>query len=826
MADRRKPKRARTSRESERSFRALVEHSSDIFMILTEDLTIRFLSPSVERHLGYRPAEILGRSSFDFIHPEDVAHVQALVAEVLNPSGSVGPAEVRVRHADGSWVSLEVVAKNLLGDPSVRGLIVNARDISERKATEEALRKSEAWLRAVATHAPVILVALDQEGRFTLAEGRGLEALGMKGEQLVGQTIFDLYGGQTSEIVGIFRRALRGEVLTSKVEFAGRVFEAHSSPLCDESGRTLGVIGISTDITERERAEREKEALLAVARDISGTVDLDEILDRVQRRTAELLPCERLATFMWDPETDMLRLVAQHGMPPEALERLPVRGFPVSAQRMQEVAEMGTLVINDVERGPIAAEILKQFGVASLLGTPIVVRGKPIGAFFATNVRGTDRFNPSQVKLFEGIAGQVAVAIGAAESYRKQREDAEVAGALARVGQEVISHLSSPTLLSRVCQLTTEVLGCDSSHTLLWIPEEQAYVVASGYGDPPEQWESLKVLKIPQRVIDELARDLGNQEVVQLSMLEESELPVLRMARLQGITVALYVALRRGDEMIGFQAAHYRGRTEPFTRQQERIAKGIAHLTSLALENARLLEELQNANRIKSDFVANMSHELRSPLNVVIGYQDLLLEGEFGELSTEQADTLRRANRSARELLDLVAATLDLSRLEAKRLQIDLEAVDPAQVVEQLVREIGPPPEKQGVQLKWEVPEGLPVFHTDLVKLRMVLKNLIDNAIKFTDRGLVLVRASVCDGAIEFSVDDTGLGIPPEDRDKIFDAFHQGNHSGNSRGGVGLGLYIVRRLVDALGGTIAVSSRLGTGSSFRVRVPAQLARPA
>jgi signal transduction histidine kinase len=187
---------------------------------------------------------------------------------------------------------------------------------------------------------------------------------------------------------------------------------------------------------------------------------------------------------------------------------------------------------------------------------------------------------------------------------------------------------------------------------------------------------------------------------------------------------------------------------------------------------------------------------------------------------------LRRANRSARELLDLVAATLDLSRLEAKRLQIDLEAVDPAQVVEQLVREIGPPPEKQGVQLKWEVPEGLPVFHTDLVKLRMVLKNLIDNAIKFTDRGLVLVRASVCDGAIEFSVDDTGLGIPPEDRDKIFDAFHQGNHSGNSRGGVGLGLYIVRRLVDALGGTIAVSSRLGTGSSFRVRVPAQLARPA
>jgi signal transduction histidine kinase len=297
--------------------------------------------------------------------------------------------------------------------------------------------------------------------------------------------------------------------------------------------------------------------------------------------------------------------------------------------------------------------------------------------------------------------------------------------------------------------------------------------------------------------------------------------PLKRLLAHYEVSAVLFVALRRGDEVIGIQTAGHRGRREPFSAAQLRLARELAHVASLALENARLVEELQHANRLKSEFVATMSHELRTPLNVVLGYNELLLDGAVGPLSPQQTDILQRGHRSAQQLLELITATLDLSRLEAGRVEIDLSRVRLATLATEIDTEVqfmrG---DKSSVAVHWNVAGNLPILLTDRAKLKLIMKNLLGNALKFTDSGHVTVTARATQGGVEIGVADTGSGIPSEALSTIFEPFRQVDGSSTRRhGGVGLGLYIVRRLVGMLGGTVRVESKEGRGSTFRVWLP-------
>ena len=286
------------------------------------------------------------------------------------------------------------------------------------------------------------------------------------------------------------------------------------------------------------------------------------------------------------------------------------------------------------------------------------------------------------------------------------------------------------------------------------------------------------------------------------------------------MTAILYLALRRGKELIGFQTAAYPGRTG-FSATQQRIARGIAQLASLTLDNARLLEELERANHLKSDFLASMSHELRTPLNIIMGYTDLLLDSDFGALTAEQSQPLPRVKKAAYQELELITTMLDVSRLAAGWLPVDVGEVCIPALVEELATESQELlREKPGVRVEWHLAPELPLLRTDRTKLKVVLKNLLSNAVKFTDTGKVRMEACACDGGIEISVTDTGIGIAPEVRPVLFDMFRQGDSSMTRRHeGVGLGLYIVQRMLELLGGTVAVESEVGRGSTFRVRVP-------
>jgi signal transduction histidine kinase/CheY-like chemotaxis protein len=400
--------------------------------------------------------------------------------------------------------------------------------------------------------------------------------------------------------------------------------------------------------------------------------------------------------------------------------------------------------------------------------------------------------------------------------------EAQISAALARMGRELIASLDTPTLLERLCQLIVEVLGCDYSSTFFWQPKEKAYVAVATYGHNAERKEILRALKIPPEAVTGLITCLQQEDVVEIAPATAFPLVSEVLLRQFGETAVLNLALRRGKELIGYQSAGYLGRGG-FSSTQKRIAQGIAQLASLALENARLLQQAESANRLKSDFLATMSHELRTPLHIILGYTDLLLEGEFGRLTSEQRETMWRVDRSARELYELISATLDVSRLEAGRLPVESQEVVVADLFAELKRELQTGREKPGVRLSWRVAPQLPVLRTDRTKLKVIIKNLLSNAVKFTETGSITVKAYSRKGGVELCVADTGIGMTPEALEVIFEPFRQlESYLTRHYEGVGLGLYIVRQFVELLQGRIAVTSEVGRGSTFRVWLPLEL----
>jgi signal transduction histidine kinase len=276
----------------------------------------------------------------------------------------------------------------------------------------------------------------------------------------------------------------------------------------------------------------------------------------------------------------------------------------------------------------------------------------------------------------------------------------------------------------------------------------------------------------------------------------------------------------------------YRREAGSFATEVVNLLQTLATQSVLAIQNARLFREIEEkgrelevAGRYKSEFLANMSHELRTPLNAIIGYSEML-EEEAGDLGQGAfVPDLQKIHGAGKHLLSLINNVLDLSKIEAGKMDLYLENFAIASMVQEVVATVKPLVEKNGNALDVHCADDLGTMRADLTKLRQTLFNLLSNASKFTERGTVTLRAgreSVNGGEwISFSVRDTGIGMSPEQTSKLFQAFTQADASTTRKyGGTGLGLAISRKFCQMMGGDITVASALGQGSTFTVRLPA------
>jgi signal transduction histidine kinase len=375
----------------------------------------------------------------------------------------------------------------------------------------------------------------------------------------------------------------------------------------------------------------------------------------------------------------------------------------------------------------------------------------------------------------------------------RDREEAEIAATLLAASRALAPHAEATHILAEASRLAVEALGCAWIAALRWDAAAGGYVLAAERGMPVPLRLALGASARPA---EHLAERFGATQLVSATLLTGTDAPV-----------ALVAAF--GTDGDPPPRAH-------------RLLCGIAEAASVALENARVIADLERASRLKSEFVSTMSHELRSPLHVILGSVEMLRDPALSV--ADRTRCLERADGAGRELLGLIDDTLELGRIDAGLHDLRLAPVPLQRLWGELRVQCAGLPRRVPVALAWDDDVPALTILTDARKLGAVVRNLVHNALKFTLKGQVRVAVAAEPDALAIHVADTGIGIRAEDRDSIFEMFRQADGSDTRAfGGAGLGLHIVRRFVDELGGKISVTSALGEGSVFTVRLPLRAA---
>ena len=293
-----------------------------------------------------------------------------------------------------------------------------------------------------------------------------------------------------------------------------------------------------------------------------------------------------------------------------------------------------------------------------------------------------------------------------------------------------------------------------------------------------------------------------------------------------GYRARMIAPLLRGEDIVGMLVVRRRTPGE-FPKNTVDIIKTFAAQSALAIQNARLFHEIEDkgrqlaeASQHKSQFLANMSHELRTPLNAILGYSELMADGAYGEPSEKMLGILKRLEANGKHLLGLINDVLDLSKIEAGQLVLDLSDYTVQDIAQTVRSTLEPLAADKKLAFKLELGPELPAGHGDGRRLTQVLINLVGNAIKFTDAGEVAIKAEANNGSFHVSVRDTGPGISAADQAKLFQEFQQADNAiTKKKGGTGLGLAISKRIIEMHGGRIWVESQVGHGSTFAFALP-------
>jgi signal transduction histidine kinase len=347
------------------------------------------------------------------------------------------------------------------------------------------------------------------------------------------------------------------------------------------------------------------------------------------------------------------------------------------------------------------------------------------------------------------------------------------------------------------------------------------------YGYPAAFLEYIKDRPVEAARNTGLGRALLEGKVIHIPDVEADPNYTWKEAlQLAGFRTLLGVPMLRESVPVGLMGLT-RKDVRPFTDKQIELVSTFADQAAIAIENVRLFDEIQDksrqleeASQHKSQFLANMSHELRTPLNAILGYTELMTDGAYGEPSEKMLGILKRLEANGKHLLGLINDVLDLSKIEAGQLVLELSDYCVQDIAQTVRSTLEPLASDKKLAFKLELAPGLPPGHGDGRRLTQVLINLVGNAIKFTDAGEVAIKAEANNGSFHVSVRDTGPGISAADQTRLFQEFQQADNAiTKKKGGTGLGLAISKRIIEMHGGRIWVESQPGQGSTFAFALP-------
>jgi signal transduction histidine kinase len=579
-----------------------------------------------------------------------------------------------------------------------------------------------------------------------------------------------------------------------------------------------------------EQQTATREILGVVAR---STTDLQLVLDTVCQSAARL--CEAYDSNIWRPDGDQLLLVAHHG-PITQVESVPlVRGTFTG----RTFLDKRTLHIADVQTQadeyPESSKLARRLGFRTVLSVPLMREGVVIGTIA---LRRTEArlFTERQVALLQTFADQAVIAIENVrlfeETQARTRELSQSIGelrALGEVSQAVNSTLDLETVLTTIVAKAAQLSNTEAGAIYVFDEPSREFRLRATYG-----MDDAIIAAIRDRHIrlgeTAMGTAVEQRTPIQVPDIQSDPSSVLDVIVRAGFRALLTVPLLGADRIVGALVVR---RKEPgeFAENTVDLLQTFAAQSVLAIQNARLFREideksreLAEASQHKSQFLANMSHELRTPLNAIIGLTDMMV-GNAARFGTEKAlEPLRRVLSAGRHLLALINDILDLSKIEAGRMELNLASFSLAPVIDEVVKTIEPLAAKNGNQVGVHCDGEIGTMRADQMRLRQALLNLMSNANKFTERGTITIdahhRQENGGDWITLAVKDTGIGMTPEQMGKLFQEFSQASSSTASKyGGTGLGLVISRRFCQMMGGDIMVESEVGRGSTFTIRLP-------
>jgi signal transduction histidine kinase/DNA-binding response OmpR family regulator/HAMP domain-containing protein len=478
-------------------------------------------------------------------------------------------------------------------------------------------------------------------------------------------------------------------------------------------------------------------------------------------------------------------------------------------------------------------EAQSRVGFRTVLGVPMLREGVLIGMIILHR-KIVQPFTEKQIELVTTFADQAVIAIENVRLFQEVQErtrelarSVEELQALGAISQAVNSTLDLQEVLTTIVAHAAQLSGTEGGAIYEYDDAARLFELRATHGMSAELIEAVQGAQIHmgETVIGQAA---ARREAVQVADLHaESDYPVRAELERAGFRALLAVPLLREEQIVGALVVRRRTPGE-FPKATVDLLQTFAAQSVLAIQNARLFQEIEDksrqleiASQHKSEFLANMSHELRTPLNAIIGFSEVLIERLFGELNEKQDEYLQDILSSGRHLLSLINDILDLSKVEAGRMELEQGTFALPEALENGLTMIKERASRHGVQLTLDVDPRLGLIEADERKVKQVVFNLLSNAIKFTpDGGQVAVTARLADDEIEIAVRDTGIGIAPEDQARIFEEFQQARHQvTKTREGTGLGLALTQKFVELHGGRIWVESEVGVGSTFTFTLP-------